>query len=69
MSTTITLDEATKARLARLKGDATWNDYLSKIADIYPPDDVLRELADRMAELEEGRAKPLAWVKVRDRFA
>ena len=59
MDTTITLDRATKERLAALKGGATWDEYLAKIADLYPPDEVLRELAARMESLAAGRERAL----------
>lgn len=69
MATTITLGTNTKHRLELLKGDATWDEFLAKIADIYPPDDVLEELSRRLAEIEEGRTKTIAWSKLREELA
>ncbi|HWH08103.1 MAG TPA: addiction module protein [Candidatus Thermoplasmatota archaeon] len=63
--TTITIRNATKARLALLKGDRSWDELMVELADHYPLDKAIAEAERRLADLRAGKAKTVPWAETR----
>lgn len=63
-STTIPVDPAVKQRLAQAKGDRSWNEFLSGIADGLL-DDAIQLAEARLKELRARKAKTYSLDEVR----
>lgn len=63
-STTIPVDPEVKKRLAQAKGDRSWNEFLSRIADELL-DDAIRLAEERLEELRSRKAKTYTLADVR----
>lgn len=63
-TTTIPVDPEVKERLAQAKGDQSWNEFLSRIADDLL-DDAIRLAEERLADLRTRKAKTYTLEEVR----
>ena len=62
---TITVRAEVKDRLALLKGDRSWDEFLADVADSLPPDDAIAEMKRRLHELRTGKVKAIPWRDVK----
>lgn len=63
-TTTIPVDPEVKERLAHAKGDQSWNEFLSRVADEFL-DDAIQLAEERLAELRSRKAKTYSLADVR----
>ncbi|MBI4393326.1 MAG: hypothetical protein HY556_05955 [Euryarchaeota archaeon] len=63
--TTITLASSLRDRLALLKGDMSWDEFLADVAERYPSDAAIAEMERRLSDLRERRVATVPWSKVK----
>jgi hypothetical protein len=65
---TITLPTKTKDRLALVKGDRSWGEFMEEVAQHYPVDDLIKKLEERVEDLRQNRAKFVPWSEVKKKL-
>lgn len=66
---TITLRSEIKDRLALLKRDKSWDEFMAEVADQLPVDDTIAEMERRLAELRQRKVQGVPWRAIKAKRA